>query len=920
MPDWKAEIRSAIAVLNLEPTREAEVIEELSQHLQDRREAMLGCGQDADQVDRSLMQELHDPALIAGLGATVHSELPPLPVGRDSGQQRLFGHIWLGRFWMDLRYAARVSIQNPGFALIVILSLALGIGASTAIFQLLNAVRLRALPVSKPERLAAIRIVDSPHCCTGDFYSDHPDLTGDIWDQVRQQQKGFSKIAAWYPTRLNLGHGIESRPVSTLMVSGNFFEVLGVRPSLGRMISPSDDYRGCGAQGAIVSYGFWQREFGGNRRVLERTIVLDGHAFQIMGVAPPAFYGVEVGRTFDVAIPLCAEATISTKGPSRDPVGWWITTIGRLRPGWTLERASAQLAAISPGIFAATVPSQFDSKDRRDYLSFRLGAVPAANGFSTLRSSYQEPLWLLLGLSGLVLLIACANLANLMLARASAREREMALRLTLGASRPRLIRQLLTESLLLALVGAATGVGLADVLSRLLITYLSTQQDHVFLESTTDWHIVGFATGLAVLATVLFGLTPALRASRVAPGAALKTSGRGFSASGESILLRRVLVVAQVALSMVLLVSALLFVRTFQNLMRVDAGFQPGHILIANFDYSPLKLSETSQMVFKRELLTHIQALPGVASAAETLYPPLSQAGWDGNVDIPDGPKRQDVLLSRVSPGYFKTMEMELISGRDFNEADGPAVVRKVVVNRAFALKFFGKENPLGRTFYDSGSPDKPYQVIGVVNDTKYYSLREDPAPIVFVSFTQANGPQERSTLMIRSNESLPALISSIKSTAGQINPGMVLDFSVLKTQILDGLLRERLLATLSGFFGVLATVLAMVGLYGVISYLVARRRNEIGLRMALGANRVDVLGMILREAATLLGTGLAIGTMLALGAGKIAASMLYGLKSRDPLTVAVAITAMAVIALVASLVPAQRAASIDPATALRQE
>jgi putative ABC transport system permease protein len=915
MPDWRNEIRSAIAALNLEATREAEVVEELNQHLRDRGEAMLASGLTAQQVDEVLIQELHDPALVAGLKATMHSEAPRLPVGSDTGEQLP------ARIWMDIRYAARLLIQNPGFALVVILSLALGIGANTAIFQLINAVRLRELPVSKPERLAAVRIVAPAMCCTGDHYSDHPDLTGGIWNQVREQQKGFSEIAAWYPARLNVGRGIESRPVNTLMVSGNFFETLGVQPWLGRMISPANDYRGCGAQGAVVSYGFWQHEFGGEHEILERKITLDGHPFQIMGVTPPDFYGVEVGRTFDVAIPLCAEATFSMKGSLMDiPIAWWITTIGRLRPGWTIERASAQLAAISPAIFAATVPPGFDSQDRKDYLSFRLGAVPAANGFSTLRDGYQEPLWLLLGLSALVLLIACANLANLMLARASAREREMALRLTLGASRLRLIQQLLTESILLAVIGAAAGVGLAQILSRLLITYLSTQRDQVFLELTLDWQVVGFVTGLAVLATVLFGLIPAVRASRFRPGLALKASGRGVFASGESVLLRRALVVSQVALSMVLLVSALLFVRTFQNLMRVDAGFQQDHILIANFDYSPLKLPDGSQMVFKRELLARIQTLPGVTSAAETLFAPLSNAGWDGNIDIPDGPQRQDVLLSRVSPRYFKTMEIELISGRDFNDADGPAESRKAIVNRAFVLKFFGKMNPLGRIFYDSGKPDKPYQVIGVVNDTKYYKLREDPGPIVFVSFTQGNGPQERSTLMIRSSEALPLLISSIKSTANEINPGMVLDFSVLKTQILEGLLRERLMATLSGFFGALATVLAMVGLYGVISYLVVKRRSEIGLRMALGANRVDILAMILREAATLLGAGLAIGTTLAFSAGKIAASMLYGLKPRDPLTLAAAITTMAAIALAASLLPAQRAASVDPMTALREE
>jgi putative ABC transport system permease protein len=694
-----------------------------------------------------------------------------------------------------------------------------------------------------------------------------------------------------------------------------------VQPSLGRMISPGDDYPSCGAEAAVVSHGFWQHEFGGAPAIIGRKIILDGHPFQIVGVTPPTFYGIEVGRTFDVAIPLCAEAVFSTKGSLMDvPAAWWITTIGRLRPGWTLERASAQLAAISPGIFAATVPPEFDSQDRKNYLSFRLGAVPAANGFSTLRSSYQEPLWLLLGLSGLVLLIACANLANLMLARASAREREMAVRLALGASRVRIIRQLLTESFLLASVGAAAGVGLAEMLTRLLITYLSTQRDQVFLELTLDWRVAGFVTALAALATVLFGLTPAFRASRVEPGAALKASGRGTSASGQSVFLRRVLVVSQVALSMVLLVSALLFVRTFQNLMRTDAGFQQDHVLIANFDYSPLKLPEAKEMTFKRELLTRIQALPGVASAAEALFAPLSHAGWDGNVDIPDGPRRQRVLLSRISPGYFKTMEMELGSGRDFSTADTPAVVTKAVVNRTFMRRFFGGKNPLGRVFYDSGKPDKPYQVIGVVNDTKYYSLREDPAPIVFVSFTQANGPEERSTLVIRSSEALPALISSVKSAASQINPAMVLDFSVFKTQIREGLLRERLLATLSGLFGVLATVLAMVGLYGVISYLVVKRRNEIGLRIALGANRVDILAMILREAATLLGTGLAIGAALAFTTRNIAASMLYGLKPTDPLTFAVAVTAMAAIALLASLLPAQRAASVDPMTALREE
>ena len=624
MPDWRKEIRSIIASLNIDPKRESEIVEELNQHLADRREEMLAAGLDTRQADEALRKELHDQALISGLKATVNRERPPLAVGRDAS-----GGV-LERCWIDLRYGVRLLLQNPGFAIVVIASLGLGIGANAAIFQLLNAVRLRALPVAQPAQLATVRIVDSPQCCRGDFYSDHPDLTGGLWKQLRQQQQGFSDIAAWYPSRrnlgLNLGRGGEAHPADTLMVSGNFFELLGVRPALGRLTSPVDDHRGCGAEGAVVSYGFWQREFGGDGRALEKKITLDGFPFQIIGVAPSEFHGVEVGRNFDVAIPLCSEAVFSPKGSLMDsPASWWITTIGRLKPGWTVERASAQLAAISPGIFAATVPADFDSQARKDYLSFRLGAVPAATGFSKLRSDYQEPLWLLLAISGLVLLIACANLANLMLARGSARQREMALRLTLGASRARLIRQLLTESLLLAGVGAAAGAGLAQILSRMMVTFLSTQQDRIFLELTPDWRVLAFVTGLAVLACILFGLTPAIKASRSEPSVVLKASGRGLSAAGESILLRRMLVVSQVALSLVLLMGALLFVRTFQNLMVVNAGFKEDHVLIATFDYSLWKHSPESEMAFKQDLLTRIRAIPGVTSAAETLFAPLSQ-------------------------------------------------------------------------------------------------------------------------------------------------------------------------------------------------------------------------------------------------------------------------------------------------------
>ena len=766
-----------------------------------------------------------------------------------------------------------------------------------------------------------MQIVNSPHCCRGDFYSSNAPVTGALWNGIRAQQQGFANIAAWSAFRYNLGQGGEAHYADALLVSGDFFNVLGVQPLLGRLISPADDYKGCGAQGVVLSYPFWQREYGGRPEIIGSKLTLDGHPFQIIGVAPPSFYGLEVGRNFDVALALCSQPIFSTKGGLMDsPRSWWLAVIGRLKPGWTIERASAQLDAISPGIFAASIPPDYDAIAKKDFLSFHLGALPASTGVSSLREDYEDPLWILLALSGLVLLIACANLANLMLARATVRQREMALRLTLGASRSRLIRQLLAESLLLALIGTIAGAVLAQILSRVLVAFLSTQQTRIFVELTPDWRVLGFAAGLAILTCILFALTPAIQASRTEPGIALKAVGRGATAGRERFMVRRALVVSQVALSLVLVTGAFLFAQTFRNLVEMNAGFQQDHILIADIDYTPLRLSADRQLSFRRDLLERLRAIPGVNSAAETLVVPVSHRGWDDNIDIADGPQRQDVAFNRVSPGYFDTMETPMLAGRDFTPADTPTSPRVAIVNEAFARKFFAGTNPLGRIFHDAGDPKTGYEIVGLVKDAKYYGMRREPDPTVFVSFTQANGPEQESTFMIRSDEPLLLLISSVKQAASGINSAMVLNFTVFKTQIRESLLREQLMAMLSGFFGALAIILAMVGLYGVISYMVVQRRNEIGVRMALGASRGNILAMILREAAILLGIGLAVGTLLALVAGNAAASLLYGLKPRDPFTFIVAILGMTVVAFIASLLPARRAATVHPMVALRDE
>jgi putative ABC transport system permease protein len=912
MPDWPQEIRAALAGLNLDPAREAQVVEELSQHLSDRYEEMLLAGSSPEFAQQTLRGELTDGSLVSGLRATLPKAPPPLSTGKDGNER------WSASLGRDLRHAARLLRLNSGFATVAIVSLALGIGANTTIFQILDAVRLRTLPVARPAQLARVRVVKSVGGRAGNFYSNYSDLTGAIWTGIREHQQGFSSIAVWAPFRFNLGHGGQARYADALLVSGNYFSVLGQQPSLGRLLSPSDDFRACGADAAVISYGFWQREFGGRPDAVGSKLTLSGNSFEVVGITRPSFFGLEVGKTFDVAVPLCTDPLFSTHGALFDkPTTWWLSAVGRLKPGWTLEQASTQLAAISPGIFASTLPSTYDAVDRKSYLNFVLGAVPESTGVSDLRRHYEDPLWLLLALSGLVLLIACANLANLMLARAGVRQREMALRLSLGATRSRLIRQLLAESLLLALLGTTAGALLAQFLSRLLISFLATQGNPVFVDLAPDWRVLGFTAGVAILTCILFGLAAALQASRTDPGVAMKAAVRGASAGRERLLLRSALVISQVALSLVLLSTAFLFTRTLRNLLLLNAGFRQDHLLVVNVDYSSVRLPASRQMAFKQELLTQIRAVPGVSSAAETLIIPLDRSGWDDNIDFPGGPQRQDITMNRVSPGYFATMETPLLAGRDFGPTDTPLSPRVAIVSQTLARKYYSNVDPLGKLFADD---DTTYQIVGVVGDTKYYGLRDQPLPIVYASFTQANGPEQTSALLVRSSEDPGALTSSIQRAAAGLNPGMVLDFSVFSTQVRDGLLRERLMATLSGFFGALAVILATVGLYGVISYMVVRRRSEIGIRMALGASRGAILAMVLREAVLLVGVGVAVGSALAFFAGNAAAAMLYGLKPHDPLTLLASIIGLVAVAMLASFVPARRAAIADPMAALREE
>jgi predicted permease len=836
---------------------------------------------------------------------------------------------WLESLWQDVRYAIRALRFNPGFAAVAVLSLALGIGANTAIFQLLDTIRLRTLPVSHPEQLAEMHLVDRTGQ-RGSEQSAYPVLTNAIWEQVRDHPPAaFSGVFSWAEDDFNVSPTGEVRRAQGLWVSGDFFKVLGVQPMLGRVFSATDDHRGCGLPGAVVSYAFWQRQLGGVAGVIGSKITLGHFPVEVIGVTPAGFTGLDVGQSFDVAVPICSQQTLVGGEYSilDDGTIWWLSVMGRLKPASTLQQATAQLSASSPGLFEATLPKNYPKENIKDYLRFKLGAYPAGTGLSWLREEYEDPLGLLLATAGLVLLIACANLANLMLARAGARAREIAVRLALGASRSRLIRQLMAESLLLAAIGAGVALALAGALSRFMVAFLNTGGNSIYLDLHPDWRVLGFTAGVAILTCLLFGLVPAWRATHVAPGAAMKTGGRGLTASRERFGLRRALVATQVALSMILLVGALLFSRSLHNLMTVNTGFTQDGVLIAWLDISNrLNLPFERRVSFKQELLDRIRAIPGVNAAGDVRFLPLGGGATENLVwkDGSDPRGQREVYFNWVSRNYFRTLEIPLLAGRDFDTRDAPTSLPVAIVNQAFARDLGLGPNPVGQEFRRQATPSDPetaFDIVGLVADTDYRDIHKGFVPIAYLATEQDTRFTNWSVqVLIRSDAPAADLTSRVREAIAELNPEITTEFEVFKTTIRDGFLRERLMATLSGFFGFLAAVLATVGLYGVMSYVVVQRTNEIGIRMTLGADRREIVAMIVSEAGALLAAGLGVGLALSLAAGKAAGSLLFGLRPYDPTTLALAAALLALVAVGASYLPARRASKLDPMAALREE
>ncbi|HUK92267.1 MAG TPA: ABC transporter permease, partial [Blastocatellia bacterium] len=688
MPNWKAEIRRRLAGLRLAPAREAEIVDELSQHMEDRYRELIANGEKKADALAATTAEL-DQSLVHELGQ-IERRITQEQVVLGSGRGNLIGSIF-----QDLRYGVRLLLKSRGFTAIALLMLTLGIGANTAIFQLIDAVRLRSLPVPNPEELADIHIVDMEGA-RGNF-SGQQSVTNAIWEQIRDNQSAFSGVVAWHDTQFNLAGSGEARYAAGLWVSGGFFNVLGVRPILGRVFVAADDHAGCGASEAVISYSFWRREFGGDPAVIGRKLTVDFEPVEIIGVTPSAFHGPEVGRSFDVALPICSEPAVrGDRSRLASGTDWWLTVFGRLRPGWTLERASAHLASISPAVFSTSLPSNYPAMNVKDYLGFRLGAFPAGTGVSNLRETYSTSLNLMLAIAALVLLIACANLANLMLARASARSREITIRLALGASRGRLVQQLLIESLILAMAGAGLAVMIAGSLSNVLASMLVTQDSFMFVELSPDWRVLLFAAALAITTCVIFGLAPAISSTRSSPAEALKAAGRGATAGRRRARMRQALVVVQVALSLVLVVQALLFSRSLQKLMNMDPGFQQDGVLIAEVDFSRLGIRAEERSAFKQDLISRLRNVPGVEGAAGADVTPISGQGNNNAVwmDGASASRDHEVYTAGVSDGYFSTVRMPMLAGRDFNASDNVSSPKTAIVNEAFAREFLNGANP----------------------------------------------------------------------------------------------------------------------------------------------------------------------------------------------------------------------------------
>jgi predicted permease len=827
---------------------------------------------------------------------------------------------WLESFLGDIRYGLRALRRSPVFSTVAIASLALGIGANTAIYTLVDAVVIRPLPVPAPDQLVQITTSD-PGGTSGYF-------TNPMWEQVRDRQTGLTSVAAFGEASFNIADGGEVRRVSGMWASGDFFTLFGMRPAIGRLFTKNDDVRGCPGIG-VLSHGFWQSEFGGQGDAIGKTISITGKPFEIIGVTAPGFSGPEVGRDVHLYVPICAQAYLFGPNNSLDArSNWWIRVMGRRAQDATLPQTIAMLKSIAPASYAATVPLRWAAEQKIEYQKRSFSAISAESGMSGVRDQYGKALEVLMGAVALVLLIACANVANLLLARAAARQREVAIRLAIGAARQRLVRQLLTESALLAMLGAAGGLVVGHWGTRAMVALISTPDSLVSLDLALNIRVLGFTAFVATVTALLFGLVPAWRGTRISPQAAMKAGGRGVAEGGGHgrFTVGKILVTAQVALSLTLLVGAGLLIGSLHNLRTLDPGFRAEGVLIVSAGFGRAGIPRDQLRETQRGLLERVRLLPGVRSASMSDLTPVGHSAWNDHV-YADGftatsDRDRTIWFNEVSDGFFATLETKLIAGRDFDVTDVATGPKTAIINEETARKIFGSASPLGRQFRTKQGDtfSHPYTVVGVVESAKYRNLRETSSATIYLPSAQIQDASSGLNILVRTDGDPMRLVPAVKTVMSEVHRLATVEFKTLDSQLAASLRREQMLAWLSGLFGAVALALSMLGLYGVMAYTVARRRNEIGVRIALGADQKRVLGMVLGDVTRVVAVGVILGAIGALASGRLVNAFLFGLKPADPLVLAASALLLSAVALAAGLISALRAARVDPVSALRED
>lgn len=839
----------------------------------------------------------------------------------------------------DFRYALRTLRRSPGFVAVAVMTLALGIGANTAIFSLLDQVLLRLLPVKNPRELVMLTMRGHHYGSNwGGNAISHP-----MFRDFQAHNEVLSGMFCRFPNSVSLTFGGQAERVHAEMVSGTYFSVLGVNTILGRAFTPEDDRVPLGSPLVMLTYDYWKQRFGGDPGIVGKNLIVNGHNMTVVGVVQSGFDGVELGYTTNIFIPIMMEEWINVGNPKMltDRRTRWVNAFGRLKPGVSMEQAKASLQPFMHSMLESEVKeaafNHASTYDREQFLKCWMDVLPGSQGRSYTRRELSTPLWVLMATTGMVLLIACANLANLLLARAVGRQREIAVRLAIGASRGRIVLQLLTETLSLAALGGLVGLAIAFWADKALLRiYLPSDSTGMNITTLPDLRILIFTLGVTILTGVVFGLVPALQTTRPDVGRVLKDEA-GAVVGGGHAGLRKSLVVAQVALSLLLLIGAGLFLRSLENLSNLGPGFPVDRLVGFNIDPSLGGYTPEKEKIYLQQLTNALSSIPGVKSVGLASMRILEDNEWDSSMTVegytPAKPEdRAEPFMNAIGPGYFATLGVPIVAGRDFRLTDDHEVKKgpedddwtptTVMINEKFAKKFFAGRNPVGMHIGFGSDPGTrtDMEVIGVVKDIKYTNLRDEIPEQAYIPYMGSRF-QGSMTVYLRTGADPSLLMPTVRQKVRELDPNLpIYALRTTETQISNSLTTERMIASLSTVFGFLATLLAVIGLYGVMSYTVAQRTREIGIRMALGAEQGNVVWMVMREVLRLIGIGVVAGIPAALALTRVVQNQLFGLTGHDPRTLAIATVALTIVACAAGYIPALRASRLDPMKALRYE